>query len=59
MTSTGEKLTDPQGRCLTATGAEAEALEAEWQAHLDAIWSDAFNKKMDDLVAEAVSGGRC
>ena len=31
---TSKKLIDPQARCLGATGAEAEALEAEYQAAL-------------------------
>lgn len=66
MTSTpsGEKpkaepLADPQARCLMATGEEARALEAEWQAHLKSIWSAEFNQKMDDMVAKAISRCRC
>lgn len=58
-TPTGEKLTDPQARCLTATGDEAEALEAAWQAHLDTIWSAEFLPWCDALVEAIIPGGRC
>jgi hypothetical protein len=50
-----EKLTDPQAKCLTATGDEAEALEAAWQAHLNTIWSAEFHRKMDALVDEVIA----
>ena len=56
---TGEKLADPQARCLMATGEEAEALEAAWQARLETVWSADFHRAIDELVAEAISEGRC
>ena len=52
---TGEPLDDPQARCLMATGAEAEVLEAEWQAHLKTIWSADFHAWCDELVAKGIA----
>jgi hypothetical protein len=58
---TGEKpkakpLADPQARVLLSTGAEAEALEAAWQARVHASYSADFHRAMDAIVAEILAG---
>jgi hypothetical protein len=51
-----EKLIDPQALTLTATGAEAEALEAAWQARVHASYSADFHREMDALVDAIIAG---
>lgn len=52
---TGEKLADPQARHLLATGAEAEALEAAFQARIEKAYSAEFHRKMDAYIDAIVA----
>ena len=45
-----------QGRCLMATGAEAEALEAAFQARIEKAYGAEFLAWCDELVAEIIAG---